>query len=162
MNLTEIRKLLEKYDASALKKYGQNFLIDDNILNTIADSLDNESTNVIEIGPGLGSLTRKLVTRYEKVLAYLEGKKVYVFDGLAGADEQYQMQTRIVNEYAHQNLFMHQLLVRPTAEKLENYAPALHMVCAPGFKCDPEADGVHSDAAIILDLEKNIILILVH
>ena len=70
MNLTEIRKLLEKYDASALKKYGQNFLIDDNILNTIADSLDNESTNVIEIGPGLGSLTRKLVTRYEKVLAY--------------------------------------------------------------------------------------------
>ena len=70
MNLTEIRKLLEKYDASALKKYGQNFLIDDNILNTIGDSLDNESTNVIEIGPGLGSLTRKLVTRYEKVLAY--------------------------------------------------------------------------------------------
>ena len=96
---------------------------------------------------------------YEKVLAYLEGKKVYVFDGLAGADEQYQMQTRIVNEYANQNLFMHQLLVRPTAEKLDNYVPALHMVCAPGFKCDPEADGVHSDAAIILDLEKNIILI---
>ena len=32
---------------------------------------------------------------YEKVLAYLEGKKVYVFDGLAGADEQYQMQTEL-------------------------------------------------------------------
>lgn len=70
MNLTEIKKLLEQYDANALKKYGQNFLIDDNILNTIANSLDNETGNVIEIGPGLGSLTRKLVKRYKKVLAY--------------------------------------------------------------------------------------------
>ncbi len=96
---------------------------------------------------------------YNKVLAYLEGKDVYVFDGLAGADVQYQMQARIVNEYAHQNLFMHQLLVRPTKEKIACYVPDIHMICAPGFKCDPELDGVNSDAAIILDLEKRIILI---
>ena len=96
---------------------------------------------------------------YDKVMAYLEGKKVYVFDGLAGADVQYQMQARIVNEYAHQNLFMHQLLVRPSKEKIGCYVPELHMVCAPGFKCDPEIDGVNSDAAIILDLEKRLILI---
>ncbi len=70
MNLTEIKALLNKYDANALKKYGQNFLIDDNILNIIAGSLDNEHGAVIEIGPGLGSLTRKLVKRFDKVLAY--------------------------------------------------------------------------------------------
>ena len=70
MNLTEIKTLLNKYDANALKKYGQNFLIDDNILNIIAGSLDNEYGAVIEIGPGLGSLTRKLVKRFDKVLAY--------------------------------------------------------------------------------------------
>ncbi len=96
---------------------------------------------------------------YAKVMRYLEGRNVYVFDGLAGADVQYQMQTRIVNEYAHQNLFMHQLLVRPSEEKLAHYVPDLHMVCAPGFHCDPEEDGVHSDAAILLDLEKRLILI---
>lgn len=96
---------------------------------------------------------------YDKVMAYLEGKNVYVFDGLAGADVQYQMQTRIINEYAHQNLFMHQLLVRPSKEKIGCYVPDIHMICAPGFKCDPEIDGVNSDAAIILDLEKRIILI---
>ncbi|MBR2627575.1 MAG: phosphoenolpyruvate carboxykinase (ATP), partial [Peptococcaceae bacterium] len=96
---------------------------------------------------------------YDKVMAYLEGKNVYVFDGLAGADVQYQMQTRIVNEYAHQNLFMHQLLVRPTKEKIGCYVPDINMICAPGFKCDPAEDGVNSDAAIILDLEKRIILI---
>lgn len=70
MNLTEIKALLNKYDANALKKYGQNFLIDDNILNIIAGSLDNEYGAVIEIGPGLGSLTRKLVKNFDKVLAY--------------------------------------------------------------------------------------------
>lgn len=70
MNLKEIKELLNKYDANALKKYGQNFLIDENILNTIASSLDNELGCVIEIGPGLGSLTRKLVKRFNKVLAY--------------------------------------------------------------------------------------------
>ena len=70
MNLKEIKELLNKYDANALKKYGQNFLIDENILNTIANSLDNEKGCVIEIGPGLGSLTRKLVIRFNKVLAY--------------------------------------------------------------------------------------------
>ena len=70
MNLKEIKELLNKYDANALKKYGQNFLIDENILNMIANSLDNELGCVIEIGPGLGSLTRKLVKRFNKVLAY--------------------------------------------------------------------------------------------
>ena len=79
---------------------------------------------------------------YDKVMAYLEGKDVYVFDGLAGADVQYQMQTRIINEYAHQNLFMHQLLVRPNKEKIGCYVPDLHMVCAPGFKCDPFPDRI--------------------
>lgn len=70
MNLTEIKELLSKYDANALKKYGQNFLIDDNILNIIAGSLENTYGAVIEIGPGLGSLTRKLINRFDKVLAY--------------------------------------------------------------------------------------------
>ena len=70
MNLKEIKELLQKYDANALKKYGQNFLIDDNILNIIANSLENKPGLVIEIGPGLGSLTRKLVKRFNQVLAY--------------------------------------------------------------------------------------------
>lgn len=96
---------------------------------------------------------------YAKVMNYLEGKKLYVFDGLAGADVSFQKQIRVVNEYAHQNLFMHQMLVRPTKEKLDCYIPDLHLICAPGFKCDPEVDGVNSDAAIILDLEKGLILI---
>ena len=70
MNLKEVKELLEKYDAGALKKYGQNFLINEHVLNTIATSLGTNNKNVIEIGPGLGSLTRYLVRYYERVLAY--------------------------------------------------------------------------------------------
>lgn len=81
MNLTEIKELLSKYDANALKKYGQNFLIDDNILNIIAGSLENTYGAVIEIGPGLGSLTRKLINRFDKVLAYeIDSKMIEILN----------------------------------------------------------------------------------
>ena len=70
MHLTEIKQLLTEYDANALKKYGQNFLIDDRILKAISNSLNNKTNSVIEIGPGLGSLTRFLVQDYTEVMAY--------------------------------------------------------------------------------------------
>ena len=52
------------------KKFGQNFLIDKNIINKIinASSIKDNSL-IIEIGPGSGSLTRELI-KYGKVLAY--------------------------------------------------------------------------------------------
>lgn len=71
MNIKEVKELLEKYNLNAKKGFGQNFLIDDNILKKIASSLDNKDyTAVIEVGPGLGSLTRYLVKSYPQVLCY--------------------------------------------------------------------------------------------
>lgn len=55
---------------------------------------------------------------FAKVTAYLQNKEVYVFDGFAGADPKYTKSFRIVNELASQNLFIHQLLRRPTPEQL--------------------------------------------
>lgn len=53
------------------KKYGQNFLKDDSIPNKIVNvSNIKEDSLVIEIGPGAGSLTSKLVTKAKQVLAY--------------------------------------------------------------------------------------------
>jgi len=53
------------------KKFGQNFLIDENILkNIIAGALISEKTGVIEIGPGIGFLTNHLVNKAKHVLAY--------------------------------------------------------------------------------------------
>lgn len=94
-----------------------------------------------------------------KVLAYLQNKELFVFDGFAGADPKYTKAFRIINELASQNLFIHQLLIRPTAEQLEGYTPDYTIIAAPGFKCIPEVDGVHSEAAIIIDYEAHEVLI---
>src|SRR5699024_9058565 len=48
-----------------------------------------------------------------KVAAYLQGREIFIFDGYAGADPKYTKKFRIVNELASQNLFIHQLLIRP-------------------------------------------------
>lgn len=95
-----------------------------------------------------------------KVAAYLQGREVFIFDGYAGADPKYTQKFRIINELASQNLFIHQLLIRPTAEQLETYGePDFTILAAPGFKCDPEIDGSHSEAAILIDYEAHTIVI---
>lgn len=59
MNTKKItQQILKKYNIKANKKYGQNFLLDDDILNGIVEvSNVNKNDLVIEIGPGLGNLT---------------------------------------------------------------------------------------------------------
>ena len=94
-----------------------------------------------------------------RVLAYLADRTLYVFDGYAGADPRYSQKFRIINESASQNLFMHQLLIRPEEEKLPGFSPDYTIISAPGFKCEAERDGVHSETAIIIDLEAHEILI---
>ncbi|OQB24464.1 MAG: Phosphoenolpyruvate carboxykinase (ATP) [Firmicutes bacterium ADurb.Bin182] len=96
---------------------------------------------------------------FKKIAGYLQGKEIFVFDGFAGANEKYALSVRVINELASQNLFIHQLLIRPTEEQLKNFEPGFLIIAAPGFKCDPEADGVNSEAAIIVDFEKKMVLI---
>lgn len=95
-----------------------------------------------------------------KMLAYMQNREVFIFDGYAGADKKYTKKFRIVNELASQNLFIRDLLIRPTAEELENYGEADYTILVvPGFKCDPVVDGVNSEAAIIIDYEAKFIII---
>lgn len=96
---------------------------------------------------------------YEKMVAYLQNREIFVFDGFAGADSRHTKAFRIVNELASQNLFIHQLLLRPTAEQLADYKADFTIICVPGFKCDPRRDHTHSEAAIMIDYEKKLVLI---
>ena len=41
---------------------------------------------------------------YGKMMAYLQGREIFIFDGFAGADEQYHLPVRVVNELASQNI----------------------------------------------------------
>ena len=96
---------------------------------------------------------------YDKITAYLQNKDIYVFDGFAGADKDYRLGVRVINEYAYQNLFIRNLLIVPSDEELANFEAGFTVICAPGFKCDPEIDGTNSEAAIIINFKKKIIVI---
>lgn len=66
-----VNKTLNENNLHAKKKFGQNFLTDQNILNQIVEASDlDRDTAVIEIGPGLGSLTERLCENAGFVLAY--------------------------------------------------------------------------------------------
>ena len=96
---------------------------------------------------------------YNKAVAYLQNREIFIFDGFAGADKRYTQAFRIVNELASQNMFIHQLLIRPEAEQLENFTPDYTIIAVPGFKCVPEIDGTRSEAAILVNYEEKIVLI---
>lgn len=69
-SLEDTKFILRKYNITANKKLGQNFLINDNVIENIIEASNIEEKDlVIEIGPGLGTLTSKLLERAEKVIA---------------------------------------------------------------------------------------------
>ena len=76
----EAKALLSKINASARKKLGQNFMINDAVLSFIADAVQpDEEDVVLEIGPGLGFLTRHLVNSGARVLAVEQDKAYAAF-----------------------------------------------------------------------------------
>ena len=69
-SLEDTKFILKKYNISASKKLGQNFLVDDSVIESIIESAEvNKKDLIIEIGPGLGTLTSKLLENAGKVIA---------------------------------------------------------------------------------------------
>lgn len=63
--------ILNKYNLHAKKKFGQNFLVDANLIDKIClEANINGNTAVIEIGPGIGALTEGLIKYSGKVICY--------------------------------------------------------------------------------------------
>ena len=79
MNIFEETKyIMNKYDVHPNKRLGQNFLFDEQSLQTITQDVTEEDT-VIEIGPGLGTLTAILAEKANKVIAIeLDGNMVNI------------------------------------------------------------------------------------
>ncbi len=73
MDLTSpktIKDLLQKHQAVPSKTMGQNFLIDKNILQKILEAADLQSNEtIVEIGPGIGTLTQELAKKAKNVIA---------------------------------------------------------------------------------------------
>ena len=78
--LNKTKSILNKFNITAKKKFGQNFLVDDNILNAIkklGEVKDDEL--VIEIGPGLGNLTEYL-KEYNLLLIEIDNDMISILE----------------------------------------------------------------------------------
>ena len=93
------------------------------------------------------------------VLKYLEGKDLFVFDGFSGASEKYRLQIRVICEYAYQAMFANQMFVRADEKQLKNHNPEFNIIVVPGFKAQGSKDGLNSEAFILINFSKKMILI---
>ena len=78
----ETKSIMHKFNIQANKNLGQNFLVDENVVNTIIQKADIQKEDlVIEIGPGLGTLTLPLLEKAGKVICIeLDNKMVEILN----------------------------------------------------------------------------------
>lgn len=67
----QVKQILSENNISVKKHFGQNFLLDNNVLEKIVNSADiKENIGIVEIGPGLGFLTNYLAKKSKKMICY--------------------------------------------------------------------------------------------
>ncbi len=82
LTLNEIKSLFRKYEVAPSKRFGQNFLMDQNVLKNILKVADIKGKDVIEIGPGLGSLTHLLLQEAKNTYSYeVDADMIKVLEG---------------------------------------------------------------------------------
>ncbi|MDU0368844.1 phosphoenolpyruvate carboxykinase (ATP) [Hymenobacter endophyticus] len=96
---------------------------------------------------------------HQKMVKYLEDKELYVRDAYAGANPDYELKLRVVNELAWHNLFCYNMFLRPAEGTDTSWTPDFSIICAPGFEADPAVDGTRQKNFAILNFSKKMILI---
>jgi phosphoenolpyruvate carboxykinase (ATP) len=119
------------------------------------------SAHHISWGPENQSLElEKFDLIYYRLLAFLQGKEIFVQDCYAGADPTYRLSIRIITTQAWQNLFARNQFVQiKDQQELARHAPEFTIISAPNFHAVPELDGTKSEAFIIVNFARKLILI---
>ncbi len=80
MKKTDLVKLIEQLGISPSKKLGQNFLVDDQFLDWIVRTADiRKGENILEVGPGLGALTERILAAGAKLTAIEFDRKIAAY-----------------------------------------------------------------------------------
>lgn len=101
---------------------------------------------------------RKFDILFEKLTKHLNEEKYYVRDAFACAEANYKTSVRVITETAYQNLFAHNLFLRPEESSLGD-TPDWTIIASPSFSADPVADGTRQANFSILNFKRKIILI---
>ncbi|MFL5735248.1 MAG: phosphoenolpyruvate carboxykinase [Chloroflexia bacterium] len=95
----------------------------------------------------------------DRMLDYVEGKRLYTQDLFVGADPSYRLSVRITTESAWANLFARNLFIRPGKQELAGFEPNFAVLNVPSFRADPLRDGTRSETFIVLDMSRKLVLI---
>jgi phosphoenolpyruvate carboxykinase (ATP) len=96
---------------------------------------------------------------HQKLLSYLKGKDVFVQDCFGGADENYQLPIRAIHELAWHSLFARHLFVRARPNSTSEHTPEFTVLYAPGCTADPTTDGTRSEAFIVVNFSRRMVII---
>lgn len=96
---------------------------------------------------------------FQKAMDYMKDKELYIFEGFVGADKEYRMPIRVINEFAYQNLFAQQMFIEAKEIEKEDFKSEFTVIALPNLKGDPRVDGINSEAFIIISFEKKVVLI---
>jgi phosphoenolpyruvate carboxykinase (ATP) len=96
---------------------------------------------------------------HKRLLAYLQGKELFVQDVFVGADPRYRKHVRVVTEYAWHSLFARTMFIVPDGEALASHRPEFTIIDVPRFHAVPEADGTRTEVFILMNLARKLVLI---
>ena len=101
---------------------------------------------------------------FDKVMyglrSYLQNREVFVQDSYASADPNYRIKVRVITEHAWHNMFARNMFIRIFDEDvLADFEPDWTVVHCPSFQADPEHEGTRSEAFILLNLGRKLVVI---
>jgi phosphoenolpyruvate carboxykinase (ATP) len=97
---------------------------------------------------------------YKKMIDYVSQKdEIWVRDSYVCANDQYNLNIRVITETAWSNLFAYNMFLRPSENELENFEPEWHIIHAPHFFANPQTDGVSNNNFAVISFKYKMILI---
>ncbi len=96
---------------------------------------------------------------HRRMLAYLQGKDVFVQDCFIGADPSFRLPIRVVTEMAWHSLFARDMFIQASPQQLASHVPEFTVIDAPSFHAIPDVDGTRSEVFIVLNFAERLVLI---
>ena len=96
---------------------------------------------------------------YAKMTAYMQGRDLFVQDCFAGASPEHRLPVRIISERAWHSLFARNMFIRATPEELSEHKAEFTVVDLPSFHAIPKDDGTNSEAFIIINFARKLVII---
>jgi phosphoenolpyruvate carboxykinase (ATP) len=94
----------------------------------------------------------------DRMMAHAKGRELFVQDTFVGADPNYRLPVRVINELAWHSLFARTMFISDSSAT-EPSKPEFTIINFPSFQADPQRDGTRSPTFILMDFSQRLVLI---